>query len=88
MAAELAFVRAELRGQETSSFCDFFKVTSCNFTPFHSFWLNQTFVFWNVLCKEYYSRLAKLCPKMIHVDALDFKEYRSEEVISFFWRSV
>ena len=25
---------------------------------------------------------------MIHVDALDFSECHSEEVISFFWRSV
>ena len=25
---------------------------------------------------------------MIHVDALDFSECRSEEVTSFFWRSV
>ena len=25
---------------------------------------------------------------MIHFDALDFSERRSEEVISFFWRSV
>ena len=25
---------------------------------------------------------------MIHFDALDFSECRSEEVISFFWRSV
>ena len=25
---------------------------------------------------------------MTHVDALDFSEWHSEEVISFFWRSV
>ena len=25
---------------------------------------------------------------MIHVDALDFSKWHSEEVISFFWRSV
>ena len=25
---------------------------------------------------------------MIHADALDFSEWHSEEVISFFWRSV
>ena len=34
------------------------------------------------------STIAKLCPCMIHFDALDFSECRSEEVISFFWRSV
>ena len=32
--------------------------------------------------------LHNLCPNMIHVDALDFSEWHSEEVISFFWRSV
>ena len=32
--------------------------------------------------------LPKLCPNMIYVDALDFNEWHSEEVISFFWRSV
>ena len=32
--------------------------------------------------------LPKLCPNMIHGDALDFSEWHSEEVISFFWRSV
>ena len=31
--------------------------------------------------------LPNLCPNMIHVDALDFSEWHSEEVISFFWRS-
>ena len=32
--------------------------------------------------------IAKLCPNMINFGALDFRECRSEEVISFFWRSV
>ena len=32
--------------------------------------------------------IANLCPNMIHIDALDFSEGRSEEVITFFWRSV
>ena len=32
--------------------------------------------------------MANLCPIMIHFNALDFNECRSEEVISFFWRSV
>ena len=30
--------------------------------------------------------LPNLCPNMIHVDALDFSEWHSEEVISFFWK--
>ena len=34
------------------------------------------------------STIAKLCRNMIHFDALGFSECRSEEVISFFWRSV
>ena len=33
-------------------------------------------------------RCAKLCPNMIHFDALDFSECCSEEVISFFWCSM
>ena len=32
--------------------------------------------------------LPNLCPNKIHVDALDFSEWHSEVVISFFWRSV
>ena len=32
--------------------------------------------------------LPNLCPKMINFVALDFSEWHSEEVISFFWRSV
>ena len=33
----LAIVRTELRAQEASSFCDFWKITSCDFTLFYSF---------------------------------------------------
>ena len=29
-----------------------------------------------------------MCPNMIQCDTLDLSECRSEEVISFFWRSV
>ena len=32
--------------------------------------------------------LPELCPNMIHFDAVDFSEWHSNEVISFFWRSV
>ena len=31
--------------------------------------------------------LPNMCPNITHVDALDFSEWHSEEVISFFWRS-
>ena len=34
------------------------------------------------------TNLPNLCPNIIHVDALDFSECHSEEVISFFWHSV
>ena len=33
----LAFVRAALSAREASSFCDFWKMTSYNFTAFYSF---------------------------------------------------
>ena len=33
-------------------------------------------------------QVPNLCPNMIHVDASDFSQWHSEEVISFFWRSV
>ena len=32
--------------------------------------------------------LPNLCPNMNHFDAVDFSECHSEEVVSFFWRSV
>ena len=32
--------------------------------------------------------LPNLCPNMNHFDAVDFSECHSEEVISFFWRSM
>ena len=86
VTAVLAFVRAALRGRKTSSSVIFWKVTSCDFTPFYSV-LTQP----NVCCCFYMclvKTIAKLCPNMIHFDALDFSECRSEEVISFFWRSV
>ena len=34
------------------------------------------------------STIAQLCPNMIYFDAFDLSECRSEEVISFFLRSV
>ena len=34
------------------------------------------------------STIAKLCQNTIHFDALDFSECCSEEMISFFWRSL
>ena len=37
VSSVLAFFCAELSGRETSSFCDFLKVTSCDFIPIYSF---------------------------------------------------
>ena len=37
-----AIVHTELCARESSSFCDFWKITSCYFTIFFSFWLKQT----------------------------------------------
>ena len=54
VTAVLAIVRTELRAREASSFCDFWKITSCDFTLFCSF-LTQANVFLDVPGKEYYS---------------------------------
>ena len=84
VTAVLAIVRScKLRAQEASSFCDFWKMTSCNFTLFYSF-LTQANV-WFCLVR---SIIANLCPIIINFNAVDFSECRSEEVINFFWRSV
>ena len=48
-------------------------------------WLKDTFVFKMCLLRI---NLPNLCPNMNHFDAVDFSECHSEEVISFFWRSV
>ena len=59
----------------------FLKLTSCNFIAFISSLIEVTFVFLDVLIKDN-------LPNMNHFDAVDFSECHSEEVISFFWRSV
>ena len=70
VTAILTIVRTELCAQEASSFCDFWKMTSCDFTLFYKLCLVRSII-------------DNLCPIMIH-----FNVCRSEEVISFFWRSV
>ena len=47
-----AFVCVKLPAQEASTFCEFWKLISCDFTPFFSFWLKQTFVCLDVRNKE------------------------------------
>ena len=39
VTAVLAIVRTELRAREASSFCDFWKMTFCDFTLFYSFFI-------------------------------------------------
>ena len=81
-----AFVCFELPAREASSFCDFWKLTSCNFIAFISSLIEVNFCFFKICLLRI--NLPNLCPNMIHVDALDFSGWHSEEVISFFWRSV
>ena len=76
VTAILDFVRGKLWAREASNFCDFWKITSCNFTA------SQCTAIWLVE-----STIANLYQNM-HFDALDFSDCRPEEVISFFWRSV
>ena len=78
----LAFVRAKLCGRDLW----FLKSDLLRFHPILVlFDLTKRLFFQMCLVR---STIAKLCPNMIHFDALDFSECRSEEVISFFWRSV
>ena len=53
---------------------------------FSPFWQKQQIEFSDVLHEENFR--VHLCPNMIHSDAVDNSERRSEEVISFFWCSV
>ena len=53
----LAFVCGKFPAREASSLCDFWKMTSWDFTAFE-----QTFVFWMCLT---WSTIANLCPHMI-----------------------
>ena len=55
VTTRLAIVRTELRAREASSFCDFWKMTSCDFTLFYSFLKEANINFLDVLAKEYYS---------------------------------
>ena len=50
-----AVYRTELRVREASSFCDFWKLTSCNFTLFYHFLTQANVFFLDVLGKEYHS---------------------------------
>ena len=85
---------------EASNFCDFLKVLlfhrifllfdSSKPLFFHRIFLlfdsSKPLFFYMCINKDNYSFL--LCPIMINFDAADVSECLSEEVISFFWRSV
>ena len=45
VTAALAIVRTELCARESSSFCDFWKITFCDFTLFHSLLTKAIFFF-------------------------------------------
>ena len=81
-----AFVCFELPAREASSFCDFWKLTSCDFIAFLSSIIKVNFCF--IAMYLFRINLPNLCPNMIHIDALDFSGWHSKQVISFFWRSV
>ena len=56
VTAVLAIVCTELRAREASSFCDFWQMTSCDFTLFYSFLTQAIMIFFFfVRDKEYYS---------------------------------
>ena len=78
VTAVMALFCCEFPAREASSFCDFYKMTSCDFTAFFSF-LTQANL---LLIKDNF--LPNLCPNMNHFNALDFSECRSDEVIHFF----
>ena len=45
VTAVLAIIRTELHAREASSFCDFWKMTFCNFTLFYSFLTKANILF-------------------------------------------
>ena len=84
-----AIVCFELPAREASNFCDFWKWTSCNFIAFISSLIEVNSRFFRCALIILRINLPNLCPSMNHFDTtVDFSECHSEEVISFFWRSV
>ena len=55
VTAVLAIVRTELCAREASSFCHFWKMTSCEFTLFYLFLTQANIFFIDMLGKEYYN---------------------------------
>ena len=82
-----AIVCSELPARVASIFCDFWKLASCDFIPFINLLFDRIILLFFHMCLLRIS-LPNMCPNMNHFDAVDFSECHSEEVISFFWRSV
>ena len=76
------------RAHSVSSFCDFHKITFCDFTTFFSYLTLSKPLFFSSDVPLRSIKPPNLCPNMINFDGLDFSERRSEEVISCFWCSV
>ena len=69
-----------------SSFCDFWKLTFCDLIAFFSFFGKiKPLIFQMCFIRR---TIAYRCLNMNNSDTVDFSERRSEEAISFFWRSV
>ena len=80
-----AIVCFELPAREASSFCDFFKLASCDFIAVISSLIEVKFCFFRcALLLRINLPTCNLCPNMNHFDAVGFSECHSEEVISFF----
>ena len=73
-------------GRRGKQFLRFLKTDLLRFHRFYLLcdWIKLLFFYMCLLRIN----LPNLCPNMNHFDAVDFSECHSEEVISFFWRSV
>ena len=83
VTAVLAFVHAELRGRETSSFCNFFKVTFCDFTLFYSFFTQPNIFFQMCLVRNTIG-----CVQIWFILILWILVSVALKKRCFFWRSV
>ena len=73
-------------GQRGKQFLRFLKTDLLRFHSIYLLfdWIKLLFFYMCLLRKN----LHNMCQNMNHFDAVDFSEWHSEEVISFFWRSV
>ena len=86
VTAPPAFVHGKLHALEESRLCNFFLMSSYNFTAFFSILTRANFCVFR--CAWYW--VLKLICVQYDFNAVDCSERRSEEVIhiSFFWHSV